>query len=130
MSEVELPATPSSDAQAEAQREQMQRLSIAFNGRHYQYGRYRYDRLADAVAYATLSRARGLPDEDAGSTASVEHVDVPDESDRAVMADLAITYEGGIFRYASYRYDRLADAVRYAKQVKAGGVDAARTRTR
>jgi hypothetical protein len=32
----------------------MARYGITFNGRHFVYDRFRYERLADAVAYASL----------------------------------------------------------------------------
>lgn len=38
------------------------------------------------------------------------------------MASLAITFEEGIYRLGPYRYDRLADAVNYAR-VRAAASD-------
>ena len=35
----------------------MAEFFVAFNGRHYLYGPYRYDHLADALNYARLQRA-------------------------------------------------------------------------
>ena len=34
-------------------------IRIVYDGRHYCYGPYRYDRFADAVRYAYLERSRG-----------------------------------------------------------------------
>jgi hypothetical protein len=31
------------------------------------------------------------------------------------MASLAISFDTGVYRFGEYRYDRLADAVNYAK---------------
>jgi hypothetical protein len=42
-------------------------------------------------------------------------VEAPDESQRELMAELAITFQDGIYRLGDYRYDRLADAVNYAR---------------
>ncbi|HZX32307.1 MAG TPA: hypothetical protein VFF03_13230 [Rhodocyclaceae bacterium] len=39
-------------------REVMASLGIAFDGKHYLYDGYRYDRCGDAVAYARLKSAR------------------------------------------------------------------------
>jgi hypothetical protein len=93
----------------------MAELCIAYNGRHYQYNGYRYDNLADAASHVRLQRA--LP---AGSCVSgpwplAQDVPVPDQADREVMAALAITFRDGVYHLGPYRYDRLADAVRYAR---------------
>ena len=47
----------SSSAQPEGER-QMAKFGIGFDGLHYEYRGYRYGRLADAVAYASLMRLR------------------------------------------------------------------------
>lgn len=94
----------------------MAEFSITYNGRHYQYGRYRYDALADAVDYARLQRA--VPsggDDDAGPMPPAQDVEAPDESQRQLMAELAITFQDGIYRLGEFRYDRLADAANYAR---------------
>lgn len=43
----------------EAERQLMARLAITFDGKHYRYRDYRYDRLADAIHYAELTRLTG-----------------------------------------------------------------------
>lgn len=43
------------------------------------------------------------------------HVVEPTAAERELMASLAIDFEAGGFRFESYRYDRLPDAVLYAK---------------
>ncbi len=39
----------------------------------------------------------------------------PDESQRKLMAELAITFQDGVYRLGACRYERLADAVSYAR---------------
>lgn len=43
----------------------MAEFDITFNGRDYEYRRYRYGSLADAVAYAKLRRDEPLADDEA-----------------------------------------------------------------
>jgi hypothetical protein len=95
----------------------MAQYSITYNGRQYQYDRYRYDGLTDAVDYARLQRGRpvgsdGNTDPMAPAQAIVE---APDESQRELMAELAITFQDGIYHLGDYRYERLADAANYAR---------------
>ncbi len=44
----------------EAEQQQMARLAITFDGKHYRYRDYRYDRLVDAIDYAELTRVTGV----------------------------------------------------------------------
>jgi hypothetical protein len=99
-------------------------FSISYNGRHYEYDIYRYDRLADAVNYARLQRSKPSRDAEVRSLSmpSREYVEDPDESQRALMATLNITFQDGIYRLGAFRYDRLADAINYARlQLRAPG---------
>jgi hypothetical protein len=90
--------------------------SIAFDGRYYRYGRYRYDRLADALDYARLQRATPSgSDEGDGPMPPVQAVETPDASQREVMAELSITFHDGRYHLGEYRYDRLVDAANYAR---------------
>jgi hypothetical protein len=94
----------------------MAEFSIAYNGRHYEYDIYRYDRHADAVKHARLQCSKPSCDAEVRSLSmpSREYVD-PDESQRALMATLKITFQEGIYRLGVFRCDRLADAVNYAR---------------
>ena len=92
----------------------MAEFSIAFNGRHYLYGPYRYDHLSDAVNYATLQRANASAGEQSAMPAP-EQVEAPSESQRQLMSTLDITFLHGVYRLGTYRYDRLADAIAYAR---------------
>jgi hypothetical protein len=102
----------------------MRELSIGFNGRYYHYRGYCYDRLSDAVNYARLQRTRpqgndshnaGLADEE--QKQAPEKIVPPDESELALMNSFAITFSQGRYFFGPYRYDRLADAVHYARLI-------------
>jgi hypothetical protein len=90
-------------------------LSIGFDGLRYEYNGYRYDALADAANYARLMRSRPLQADPGGSFMQSARVDAPSDADRKLMTALAIEYDAGVYRFDGYRYDRLADAVTYAK---------------
>ena len=63
-----------------------------------------------------MSRQRSRPDsEGLERIAAAPMVPAPDDSQRRLMASLAITFEGGLYHLGSFRYDRLADAVNYAR---------------
>ncbi|HUQ76178.1 MAG TPA: hypothetical protein VM183_15745 [Burkholderiales bacterium] len=85
-------------------------FSITFNGRHYQYGRYRYRLLTDAVTHAQRERARI-------SGAEVPPLPVapaPNHAEYRLMTSRGVTYEDGFYRLGDFRYGRLADALEYA----------------
>jgi hypothetical protein len=54
---------------------------------------------------------RELPDSGAGEVPKPAVL-----SDEEVMAKLGITHDGAQYRFQTYKYDRLADAVRYAEK--------------
>jgi len=109
-------------APAVTEREQsMQDYGIGFDGLRYDFHGYRYDRLADALAYARLMRTRPASDNPRGSYARGATVVGPSEQDLRSMVPLGIGYEAGTYRYATFRYDRLADAVNYAKAAGKAG---------
>lgn len=95
-------------------------FGIGFTGRYYEYAGYRYDRLADAVNYARLQRAMGLQAGALITVPSHNTVEEPDDSQRALMATLGITFGDGSYRLNHYRYERLEDAVDYARIKHAG----------
>ena len=106
-----LPGGRASSASFERER-QMVGFSIGYNGLH---NGYRYDRLADAVAYAQLMRSRPTQ-EDAGSRfSSGSALAPPTDTQRSLMDSLAIDFRDGAYRFKGYRYDGLMDAVNYAK---------------
>ena len=67
----------------------MAEFSISYNGRHYQYDRYRYDHFADAVDYARLQRSRLPAGEESAPAPPAELMEAPDESQRQQMTALA-----------------------------------------
>lgn len=98
-------------------------LSILRSGRYYYYAGYRYDRLADAIAYAEVVRARRerqldppwlmpsvMPPVDSGS--------LPNRDDRKLMSEFGISFSDGRFTLSGFHYDRLADAVNYARHLR------------
>jgi len=91
---------------------------ITFNGRSYAYRGYRYDQLAEAVNYAELDRSRAFADPGADDAAPLERLPRPSAGDRKRMRGLGITYADGVFHWGEYRYDRLADAIAYARRVE------------
>ena len=102
-------------ADAAADRESlMSEFSISYNGRHYHFDHFRYDSLGDALAYARLQRSRP-GSEGLERIAAAPMAPAPNDSERRLMASLAITFEGGLYHLGSFRYDRLADAVNYAR---------------
>jgi hypothetical protein len=103
-------------APAAVTREQlMTEFSISHDGRQYQYARYRYDLLTDAIDYAKLQRSTLSGSDGDDPMPPMQDVAAPDESQRKLMAELAITFQDGIYRLGEYRYNRLADAVNYAR---------------
>jgi hypothetical protein len=97
----------------------MEAFSITFTGRQYQYGRYRYDRLDDAVGYARRQLLAPSASDAGDSLPPARVVEAPDESQRTQMAGLEISFEDGVYRLGPYRYDRLADAIGYARVLEA-----------
>lgn len=99
----------------EAERREMAPLGVGFDGRYYRYKEYRYDLCSDAINYARLDRSRrgGHTEHDVQSQWKVP--EKPTEDERRVMADLGITFDGTHYRYLDYRYDRLPDAINYAR---------------
>ena len=98
----------------------MSKYSITYNGRQYQYDRYRYDHLDDAVNYARLRRAMPSAQDERVPMPAVRKVQAPDGAQRQLMRTLSITFEGGVYRLGAYRYDRLFDAMNYARLLRAG----------
>ena len=88
----------------------MAQLSVSYNGRQYQFGQYRYDQVADAIHYA--ERHPGEAHESGSAAAPME---IPDPDQRELMRSLAITFHDGLYHLGDYRYERLTDAVAYAR---------------
>ena len=102
-------------APSESERE-MAEFGITQDGLRYRYNNYRYDRLADAVAYARLMRSRPTRPDAGGTFTQGSATWVPPTDDeRDLMASLGIRLVDGTYRFAEFRYERLVDAVNYAR---------------
>jgi hypothetical protein len=111
---TEIDIEPSAcEATREMSTDSMAEHSITYNGRHYAYGSYRYDALADAMRYSKLERALGRKAPELQSLA--EHVETPTDEQRFVMTELGIASQDGMYRFGSFRYERLSDAIGYAR---------------
>lgn len=91
------------------------RLGITWNGRHYCYRHYRYDRLDNALAYARHEAS--LPARaDADESRSAEVVEVPATARLEEMQAMGVTYAHGVYALGAYRYERLDDALAQARR--------------
>jgi hypothetical protein len=105
-------------------KELMAELRVRYNGGHYFFQGYRYDRLEDAVAYARLERGRashGLAEEPESAPAHAHEAAFPVAAERSQMQAFGVSFEAGRFVYKSFRYDRLKDALAYARLDRARG---------
>ncbi len=92
----------------------MRLYDISFNGRNFLYGNYRYEQLDDAIAYAqrAIPSDRAMTSRDA---VTVETVEFPSPDQKLIMRTLSISYRLGYYYWGPYRYERLRDAVAYAR---------------
>jgi hypothetical protein len=111
----ERPHAAAADAPSERER-QMAEFCIGYDGRRYHYNGYRYDKLEDVVAYASLTRSRPGPFDAGGPHTRGETFAPPSDAERSLMASLSIRFDDGAYRYEGFRYDGLTDAVNYAKR--------------
>jgi len=102
------------DGSHQTQQDVMNQFFISYDGRRYQYNGYHYDELADAVGYAQLMRSQPLRDNPPGPFLPDAMLPLPSDADSQIMASLGIRFERGRYRFEDFRYDHLADAVRYA----------------
>lgn len=96
----------------------MATLGIHHDGRYYHFRNYRYTRLQDAVAYARLVATRvpyPLTEDELPAQAGNDDFKPPSASDTTLMMTLGVSFDGARYVYESYHYDRLADAVAYAR---------------
>jgi hypothetical protein len=116
------PAPPAEKAGSPATGERerlMAEFSITFFAHQYRYARYRYDNFADALSYARQQACAPSDSDAADPPTPARIVEAPDELQRRRMTPLGITYRDGVYCLGPYRYDRLADAMRYARRGKA-----------
>jgi len=110
-----LPAAPATAEITSEDVVSMARHSIQFDGRDYTYREFRYEKLGDAIAYARLMRSRNVIDHSRVAPANDRLVRSPGESQRQLMQQLSISFDGGVYKLGAFRYDKLADAVSYAR---------------
>lgn len=104
-----------SATQSERER-QMAEFSVGHDGLRYHYNGYRYDRWEDAVAYASLMRSRPRQVDTGGPFAPNSKKSAPTtDAEFELMISLGIGFEDGAYRFEGFRYDKLSDAVNYAK---------------
>jgi hypothetical protein len=91
------------------------KMGISFDGRYFRYRVFRYDKLSDAMNYAQIDAGRGFRPEP--TRPDVDWLPRPTQSDAdiALMKQFSVTFQGNRFAYGGYRYDRLSDAVDYAR---------------
>lgn len=100
---------------SDAELEQMKEHDISCDGTSYFFSGYRYAKLADALSYARLMRERPELPSRGHAVATSQTSAAPTEASRELMAKLGIDLDAGVFRFGGFRYDRLEDAVAYAK---------------
>ena len=93
----------------------MSAFCIGHDGRYYRYSGYRYDHLADAVAYAELMHSRQSMEVGRDPFTPGVTTPPPSPSDREIMATWRISFKAGTYTYREYKYDHLVDAVNYAR---------------
>ncbi|MGA0611168.1 hypothetical protein [Caldimonas sp. KR1-144] len=115
----QLDRTPDDAALRQDRERVMDELAIRQDGTTYLYNGYRYGRLGDAVDYARLIRSRepagGELEMPVGPFSSIHAPQGPSDEERVLMSSLTIFYVQGQYRFENYRYDRLDDAVSYAR---------------
>lgn len=105
---------PERNAWREDERREAAPLGIGFDGRYYRYRQYRYDRCSDAVNYARLDSTKPAYRSKITNALPWTALEEPTDTERQSMAELGVTFDGKYYRYESYRYDNLGDAIGYA----------------
>ena len=93
---------------------------VTFDGRYYHFRQYRYERLDDALRYAAAQQCKPGYRPDPAFVPQWLPAWAPDMAQRATMRELAIGFDAGRFCVGSYRYDRLDDAIAFARLVQGG----------
>lgn len=108
-------APPAAAGDDDEQR-RMKALLVSFDGVQYVYNGFRYDRRSDAMAYASLMQSRPEQFDKGNTMAPPPGFSPPTEAQRALMATLGIELGNHAYRFEGFRYDRLPDAVAYARR--------------
>ena len=94
----------------------MKALLVSFDGVQYVYNGFRYDQRSDAMAYASLMQSRPEQFDKGNTMAPPPGFSPPTEAQRALMSTLGIELADHAYRFEGFRYDRLPDAVAYARR--------------
>ena len=92
----------------------MSALSIAYDGRRYYHGPFRYDKL-ESVDHAKRKQARvvGIPRKI--PTPTLPMFSEPSDADREMMNSAGVIFANGVYHFGEYRYDQLVDALAHAR---------------
>lgn len=107
----------SADGPSDTERAQMNEHDISCDGTHFLFCGYRYSKLSDALNYARLVRERPELPSRGHAVADRRTATAPTQAARELMAGLGIALEAGRFRLGEFCYDRLEDAVAYARLI-------------
>jgi hypothetical protein len=109
----------------------MAEFSITRHGRYYHFDTYRYELLSDAIAFAEIVRARSPHTAQRPDPSALEKCDdaqTPNAADQQLMQEFSISLQNYSFVFEGFRYDRLIDAVNYARHRRELGAKADGTR--
>jgi len=97
----------------------MPEYGVTRSGRFFLCRGYRYSKLEDAVAYARLLQIGPAPLREDDQADMAQRAEEPTElrsaDDERLMASWGISFADGQYVFEAFRYDRLADALAYAR---------------
>jgi hypothetical protein len=102
----------------EEERRALAPLGIGFDGRYYRYKEFRYDLCSDAVNYAQRDRVTSPYQGEDPRPLLWKNPEGPTDNEQRLMAEFGVTFDGKHYRYETYCYDRLVDAIHYARLVR------------
>ena len=124
-----VPCNDEDGVSVSGKRKLLQELGIRYDGRTYYFLSYRYTRLEDAVAYARIVRSRAslhLPNDQMTSPTDCEVTKEADEAELDEMRRLGVEHRNGRYTFAEFKYDKLSDALAYARLMARNEESAAR----
>lgn len=101
------------------ERREIAQLGVGSDGPDYTFDGFRYEELDDAVAYARIAQSRPTAGEaDRGLRVQRARSAGPTVGERELMATQGVQFDGRVYRYAGFSYDRLADAMNQARWMR------------
>jgi hypothetical protein len=93
-------------------------LEVTVDGHHDHFRQYRYEQLDDALRYAGTQQL--VPAFRRGPASRPQRLPLlaPDEAQQVLMRELDIGFAAGRVNIGPFRYDRLDDAVAYARHIQ------------